>query len=368
MTCSLPSGTTKGIVVAYQPADTGDRPLAAGTAFWESPNIRMAVTSDVPGLQSPANWDPPNPQWDGQVQVGTAYKLLVRIRNSDTQQARASLNLQGWVSDYTAGGVGPGSAIRPDPTQPPGPQNLPVSFTGFNDGPLQAGNAASPGDPGRMLVLVSNEIWTPTQGELGINGGHVCTAVNVWADASGGEISTPVDGQSLFNSFLDPSCDRRYGQRNLMIVPKPPGVRIRQNIMMMVPATDRCPLRAEVATRRVMLAEGRDGVLEPVPALAGIAREKDITQLRSPAGDPLRQIQIGGRDSHGDDNGHGHGDDDDDHRPNLHLEPGQRTDLTVTIGADRNERPGDAYAFDVITTDTATKRLFGAARVYVLVT
>lgn len=114
-----------------------------------------------------------------------------------------------------------------------------------------------------MFVLVSNELWTPTGTELAINGGHVCAAVNVWADATAGEIPTPVDGQSLFNSFLDPSCDRKYGQRNLMIVPKPPGLRLRENIMLMVPATDRCPLRAEVATRRVMLEEGRDGVLEP---------------------------------------------------------------------------------------------------------
>ena len=361
MTCSQPSSTTKGIVVAYQPTDTGDRPLAAGTAFWESPNIRLALASEVSGLRDPASWDPPNPPWDGQVQVDSQYQMLVRIRNSDTEQQRASLNLQGWVSDYTAGGVGPGSVIRPDKTQPPGPQNPPAAFTGFSDGPLPAGNPANPGDPSRMFVLVSNELWKPTTSELAINGGHVCAAVNVWADATANAITTPVDGQSLFNSFLDPSCDRRYGQRNLMIVPKPPGVRIQENIMLMVPETDRCPLRAAVATRRVMLAEARDGLLEPVPALAGIGREKDITQFRSPIGNPLQQIQIGGGDS----NGH---DDDDDH-PRIHqLEPGERTDLKVTIGANRDEKPGDAYAFDVITTDTATKRLFGAARIYVVVT
>jgi hypothetical protein len=359
MTCAQPSGTTKGIVVAYQPTDTGGRPLADGTPFYESPDIRLAVASDVPGLRDPANWDPPNPPWNGQVQVGSAYQMLVRIRNSDPKQQRASLNLQGWVSDYTAGGVGPGSVIRPDKTQPPGPQNPPAAFTGFSDGPLPAGNPDNPGDPFRMFVLVSNELWTPTDTELAINGGHVCAAVNVWADATANGTTTPVDGQSLFNSFLDPSCDRRYGQRNLMIVPKPRGVHVRENIMLMVPATERRPLRAEIATRRVMLAEGRGGVLEPVPALAGIAGKKGITQLRSPVGNPLQQVQIGGRDSYGD---------DDDDGLKLHLEPGGRVDLKMTIGADRHERRGDAYAFDVITTDIAANRLFGAARVYVLVT
>ena len=51
MGCTNPTGTTKGILIGWDPSDTGDRPLAAGTPFWVSPNLRLALLADVAGLQ-----------------------------------------------------------------------------------------------------------------------------------------------------------------------------------------------------------------------------------------------------------------------------------------------------------------------------
>lgn len=378
MTCSAPTGTTKGILIAYDSTDTGDRPLAANIPFYITPNIRLAQQADIPALSNPANWDTAQyAGWNGQVDTGSAYSLLVRVRNTDTTP-RASLNLQGWVSDYTAGGVGPGSAILNDPTQAAGPGNPAVSFTGFNNGPLAAANPANPNDPASMLVLVSDsQPWTPNAKQLTVNGGHVCVAVNVYADETTADYETPADGQPLVSSFLDPACDRMYGQRNIQIVAVQQGRQVQVPLMLVVPATDRCPLNAAVAIRPVELKTGPGGVLPNVPELGHLASTHAIEALRPPGGDPLGHVRLGG-----DGDGHGHGDGDGDgdgnhngqhhgdgdgHSRKIHLEPGQRTNFMLTLDA-RNHRPGDAYAVDVLTTDTATNRLFGAARVYALVT
>jgi len=359
---ACPATTPTGILVAYSPTDTGGgRPLPAGTVYWESPNIRLAlgtvdptlgVTPVDPGLLIPANWDPPNAPFSGQVAVNSAYILLVRIRNTDPGQARASLNLQGWVSNYTAGGVGPGSAI-------PGPAG-PVSFTGFNGTDTLPPAKANPSDPTGMLVLKSGQLWTPTTDQLnGPTHGHVCVAVNVWADATtGGDGSpaTPSDGESLTSSFLDPTCDRMYGQRNVQIVMAQIGQRVRFPIMVLVPATDRCPLDALVRIRRAELAEDQDGTLRHIHELDQAASAHAITRLCRPDGDPLGHVKIGHEGSSGGDH------------LRLHLEPGERADLTVTLDPAKEQKPGDTFAFDILTTDTATDHPYGAARVYVLVT
>jgi hypothetical protein len=49
------------------------------------------------------------------------------------------------------------------------------------------------------------------------------------------------------------------------------------------------------------------------------------------------------------------------------LEPGERADFTVRLDPAEEQKPGDAYAFDVITADAVTGQPFGAARVYALV-
>lgn len=286
MTCSNPSGTTPGILVAWDPTDTGARPLAANIAFWASPNIRLALQADVAALSNPANWDqPPYAGWNGQVDVGSAYTLLVRLRNTDTSQPRTSLNLQGWVSDYTMGGVGPGSEIAGF-----------TGFTGLNNGPLPAGNPANPNDYASMLVLASEEQWTPTPAQAAINPsdpGHVCVAVNVYAQPTSGGTSGPADGGPLISNFLDPTCDRRYGQRNVQIVTVGQHQRVQIPIMVLVPVTHRSPLQAAVSVRPVELNEGGGGILRNVPELAHAANMQAITALRRPEGDSLEHIQIG---------------------------------------------------------------------------
>ena len=351
MTCSQPS-TTPGILVAYGAADTGARPLDPSIPYWESPNIRLALQTDIPALKDPAKWDmAPFAGWNGQVVVGSTYNLLVRIRNTDAEQ-RASLNFQGWVSDYTHGGVGPGSQIYADPTQPAGMQGAPVTFTEFDlTDLLGVANPENPADPASMLVLVSEETWTPNAKQITVNGGHVCVAVNVWAEAgTAGDASTPADGQSLTSSFLDPTCDRRYGQRNIQIVLVPSGHIVQIHTMLLVPLTDRCPLHALTGIRRVEL-----NVEKPAPELVNAARHQGIKQLLPPQGDPLAGVQIGYAGS------------SPGSQATISLQPGQRENLTVTLNAQK-QRPGAAYAFDVMSTDTATKRQFGAARVFVLVT
>lgn len=360
MTCSQDSGDSKGLLIAYSPADDGHRALAPGTAYWESPNIRLALATEVDALKVPANWDKaPYAGWNGQVDVNSTYTLMVRVRNTDTVNKLASINLQGWVSNYTVGVVGPGSVIFQNPTLPPGMQGPPVSFTGVNLGTLPAANPADPNDPASMLVVIGNPPWTPNANQITVNGGHVCVAVNVYADATPGDQGTLADGNNLIGNSIDPSCDRRYGQRNIQIVAVPAGHIVRMPTELFVPVTDRCPLNALVGIRRVELGVEKGGVLQPVPELVNAAGQQGIEVLRPPQGDPLAHVQIGHDGSRGED--------EDRDKAKVSLMPGQRTNLTVTLNAQK-QRPGDAYAFDLITTDTATKQVFGAARAYVLVT
>jgi hypothetical protein len=360
MACTDNTGTSPGLLVAYAPTDNGERPLAANVAYWVSPNIRLALQGDVANLMDPAAWDSAQyANWNGQVDVGSTYTLMVRVSNTDTNAQRASLNLQGWVSDYTIGGVGPQSVILEDPAQPESGSNPPTQFTGFNLGPLGIPNANDPYS--NMLVLYSptQQAWTVNPDQHSVNGGHVCVAVNVWADATGNGTSTPVDGQIVGAGFIDPTCDRMYGQRNIQIVPVQQGQHVQIPAMLHVPVTDRCPLHAAIAIRPVELKVGQGGVLQDVPELSRAARDHAMTQLRQPEADPLQRVWCGPN---------GPGDGDHDRGPlRVNLEPGERTDVTVNLDT-QNQRPGDAYALDLITTDTATGRLFGAARMFVLVT
>ena len=360
MACSNPSGTTTGILIAYDPTDTGNRPFGTNIAYWATPNIRMALATDVPALMSPAAWDnPPYANWNGQVEVGSTYQMMVRVRNTDPSSPRDNLQLQGWVADYTMGGVGPTSALGQNGPNP-GPGNPELSFTGFNAGPLAAANPANPNDPASMLVLHSEESWTVTSGVAAVNGGHVCTGANVYTMGDG---STPADGQQFFgvnpDLFLDPSCDRMYGQRNVQIVQVAQGQHVQIPAVLFLPTMARRPLQAAVAIRPVALKEGQGGVLQDVPELSRAARDLAITQLQRPEGDPLRDVWWGpDRLPNGD---------PDPGLLKVTVEPGRRMELKVNLGA-QNHRPGDAYALDLVTTDTATGRLFGGARVYVLVT
>jgi hypothetical protein len=105
----------------------------------------------------------------------------------------------------------------------------------------------------------------------------------------------------------------------------------------------------------VELDEDRDGALRRVHELDRAAGLQSISRMCRPGGDPLSQLQFDHRGScHRD-------------RMRLDLEPGERADFTVRLDPAEEQKPGDAYAFDVITADAVTGQPFGAARVYVLV-
>jgi hypothetical protein len=353
MVCSAPTGLTQGLLVAYDLTDTGVRPLAG--AYWISPNIRLAAQADVAALRNPANWDTPQfANWTGQVNVSTAYQLLVRVRNTDPELQRASLNLQGWVSDYTVGGVGPESAISVDPAQPAGSTNPPVQFSGFNEGPIAVANTANSDDPASMLVLVSNESWAPNANQQQVNGGHVCLGVNVYAEATNDGTPTPADGQELVAGFLDPTCDRMYGQRNIQIVTVMAGRDTTVPVKVKGQTGNRFPQIAVITVHQVDLT--RRGGLKTIPELTRLASDLGLGQLRQPEGDLRETLRF-----------------DDvavaSWKPTglpVTLKQGERRDFTLTLDA-RNRRPGDVFALDIVTTLT-TGGVYGAARVLALVT
>jgi hypothetical protein len=353
MVCSNPTGTTKGILIAYGAGDTGDRPLAANVPFYVTPNIRLALPADVPALQNPANWDTPQyANWNGQVQVNSTYTLMVRVSNTDSTE-RVGITLEAWVCDFTALGVGPETALLQNPGQPPGPANPPVHFSGFNPGTLAAANPANPDDPASMLVVSGGTTWTPNATQItgDVHQGHVCVAANVYEE--------DVDGAQLLDPYLDATCDRMFGQRNVQIVTVPQGQHIQIPVVMSFPANGRVPLRAVVTPRPVQLIAGPGG-LRHIPELAHAASNHAITELRTPVTNPLQHITIGGGLPGG---LHAIGS-----APlKLNLEPGQRTNLALNLDA-QNLRPGDTYAMDFVTTDSTTGRPVGGARVYALVT
>ncbi len=52
----------------------------------------------------------------------------------------------------------------------------------------------------------------------------------------------------------------------------------------------------------------------------------------------------------------------------IYLKPGERKWLTITVEPGENEKVGDIYAFDIITTEESNDKVYGAARMYVVVT
>jgi hypothetical protein len=380
-----PTTNTKGIVVGFADAatDNGDRPVPPGTAIWASPNVRLATGTDLDTLRNnPASWE--TIPWDGTVAVDTNYTLLVRLRNSDAVE-RHNLNMQAWVADFTAGGVGPASAILHDPSQPASDTNTVVSFSAFGglNTVLPAIDPANPGDPTKMVVLHSNEIWKPNATQIAVNGGHVCVAVNTFAEADDGSgegggdgggdggdgggdggggvillagVATPQDGEPLVNGFISPTDDRKQAQRNIMIVLRAAGTTETRTVMIQVPAADRCPLMAEVTVKPVKF--GDEGALGRVPELVDAARRHTGGHMGMP-GYPTQECMGVGRRGEG----HHHNE-----KLRIKLDPGERVDLELKFRPAKGEKAGDVHTFDVLTEDLANHKLFGAARVFVMVT
>lgn len=364
MTCPQGTGSdrTKGLIIAMESgqADNGDRPAvdAQGNfrAFWASPNIQLVPAGDVANLETGQpvrdKWLDPN-FWVGKdlrpntVTIGDPYRLVMRVRNTDTT-SRFPINFEAFVANLNVGEPTKANAIRevPGDTQ----NRRTVQFT--PDEQLSASevppqNPENYEDPTRVRILVGQEIWRPTAKQVEAYGQHVCLAANVFSPGYTGEGDTPVDGGALAGAAVLPHCDRRHGQRNLEIVKRTVGTVETRTVMLAVPATDRCALEGEVALKELRLAQGD-------AQLAGLATELGMDTYHCPEG-PFDQVTI-------DDCG------DPSHEIGVCVAPGETFDVQLTIAPYEGEKPGDVYAFDMITTDEANDRIYGAARFYVMVT
>lgn len=361
MTCpdGSGSGTTKGLHIGLNVAtiDNGDRPIAKDAqgnfvfAYWASPNIRLVPAGEVDKWLDPSHWNGKDLVVQD-VQIDTDYKLVVRVRNTDVT-TRRSITLEAWVADLNAGS-GPAHVIR----------MFPKSTTDFRTVTFKTDlissadevppmDPANPDDPTKMAVLVGREIWRPNSDQLVYNKGHVCLIANIWTPGtSGGEglVGTPAEGGPVGNGNVSPFCDRRHGQENLQIIPRALGATETRTVMVGVPATDRCPLEAEVAIKAIKLAQGD-------PQLAGLAAHLGHSGEHHcpPDDDPMETVTI-------DDNG------DPSHELGICLKPGETTAVELTVAPYAGEKPGDIYAFDLTTTDESDHSVFGGARFYVMVT
>lgn len=357
MTCpeGVGSGTTKGLHIGLNVAtiDNGDRPIPKDTqgnfvfAFWVSPNIRLVPIGELDLWKNPQHWNGKDLIVQ-KVEIGTAYKLVVRVRNTDVTYRR-NITLEAWVADLNAGS-GSAAAIRRFPNSTT--DRSKVSFKtdlihSAQEVPPQ--NPADPDDPTKMAVLVGRETWTPNAEQLQYNGGHTCLIANVYTEGSSDEriAATPSEGEPLGIGDVRPYCDRRHGQLNLDIVYRTVGTTETRTVMVGVPATDRCTLEGEVALKAVQLTQGE-------PQLAGLATHAGLTSHHCPD-DPMETVTI-------DDNG------DPSHELGICLEPGENIPVALTIAPYDSEKPGDIYAFDMITTDESNDSIYGAARFFVLVT
>ncbi|WP_433634307.1 hypothetical protein [Nocardia sp. CA-120079] len=350
------------LVVPYLAGDQGTgRPLPEGSVIWESPNIRLLTYEESKPFMTSSHWDTSEAgTWNGKVFVGEPYYLLVRVFNRGDfatephgpQVPLGRIRMEGWVSNFAAGAIGPSTVIKTsaDPDNDGTP-----AFQGFNAGVVQ---------PGESIVVRSNGFWKPQAGDIGdYNDGHVCVGVNVYSEGGtiGGagldvqvldaDATYEADGKALLDppmsDRLDLLANTHHGQRNIMITPKPLRETLVRKVLVEVPAYDRCPLEAEVALRAVELAQGS-------AELAGIAATAGLSHHHCPT-DSLENVSI-------DDCG------DPSHEVGIFLKPGEQKWLTITVEPGEDEMPGDIYAFDIITTEEANNKVYGAARMYVVVT
>ncbi|WP_338760176.1 hypothetical protein V7968_31330 [Nocardia vulneris] len=183
-------------------------------------------------------------------------------------------------------------------------------------------------------MVRSNGFWKPQPGDIeSYNEGHVCVGVNVFSE--GGTIG----GGSV--QVHPPRAAEPHDH------PETAAAEVGSQGSGRVPAYDRCPLEAEVALRAIELEPGSE-------QLARIAADAGLSHHHCPT-DPLENVSI-------DDCG------DPSHEVGIYLKPGELEWLTITVEPGENEKVGDIYAFDIITTEESNDKVYGAARMYVVVT
>lgn len=173
MPCSEADTHSKQLTLRDSTTDDGTRPLADGTAYWESPDLFINGGIDP-----------------GTAKVGADNHLMANVHN-ETQAPISNINLELWVCDFTMG-INPSSALASS-----NPGGAPM--TGFASGPVPPGGN----------VTVDCGIWHPVPADAALNGGHVCIAGNCYGDGDG----APFSGSDF--KFL---CDCHHAQHNIAVV------------------------------------------------------------------------------------------------------------------------------------------------------
>ena len=147
------------LVVRYAPGDIGDRPLASGAVFWESPDVWVV---------SPLGINQPVP--------GEANQVYARVTNYGLQQANGVVVKFWWNNPSLAITEADGNLIG-------------IAFVNIPS--LRSAVVACP-DP-----------WVPVEE----NGGHECLLAEAY-----------VPGLDPLTAPMDPVADRHVGQKNEQLV------------------------------------------------------------------------------------------------------------------------------------------------------
>jgi hypothetical protein len=334
------------LYIKYDASDNGGRPIPAGAAFWVTPSIWL---TDAAGTSL------------AEAQVGHVNVIHAQV-SSLSADPRSGARVQMWVSDYTAGFIGPDSGRQ---------------SSGGTLGRLGgvAGSVTS------TVPGVATVDWTPVDADL-INGpdplhGHLCVAANVFADG------VPPEGARLFGGRLDVPKNQHHAQRNITLVktqgitraipfrvrnpgPEPAefvlaGVELEgdaamgpleQEQLLMdrcvdlvggAPAPDLVPAKCQTEPReRTWLAEGGQLVLRGLP---------DLVPLR-PAKERAKFLI--------------HTEETADQRVALVIRPGEEVPVVLTV--EGTQAIGEVHAIDVFQEDTADGLVVGGGRVVVVET
>jgi len=147
------------LVVRYAPGDIGDRPLAPGAVFWESPDVWVVSSR---GLNQPV--------------PGEANQVYARVTNYGLQQANGVVIKFWWANPSVAISEADANLIG----------------IGFAD-------IASL----RSDVVLCPDPWVP----IVENGGHECLLAEAY-----------VPGRDPLTTPMDPVADRHVGQKNEQLV------------------------------------------------------------------------------------------------------------------------------------------------------
>jgi hypothetical protein len=147
------------LVVRYAPGDIGDRPLAPGAVFWESPDVWVVSSLGI---------DQPVP--------GEANQVYARVTNYGLQQANGVVVKFWWVNP-----------------------SLAISEADANLIGIAFANIASL----RSAVVACPDPWVPIEE----NGGHECLLAEAY-----------VPGLDPLTTPMDPVADRHVGQKNEQLV------------------------------------------------------------------------------------------------------------------------------------------------------